>query len=249
MPKELHDLVPRHTHIVMPYAPVAATRAEYMRVPRERGNLALMPAHRPELLAGLNVPELDVTCAESDAEEQAVVGEADGGDIRAVGGVADVGHGTCIGTPDVCAGFEGDDDNVEGGPGDEVEVKVVDHAGSVEDAFGLSGEASRFVGGGSCGGGEGCGAGVEGPDKLSLLGEGGVGRGGGGGRGLFVVAEYAAVEVYPSCLCETGCMSWGSRDRVEMHLLERCDDVGVIASGYETVAVIAVLGEIGEWER
>jgi hypothetical protein len=70
-------------------------------------------------------------------------------------GVANMGHSACIGTPDVGAGLEGNDNDIEGGPGDEAEMEVVNHAGSIKDMFGLSGEASGFVGGG-----EGCGEGV-----------------------------------------------------------------------------------------
>jgi hypothetical protein len=85
-------------------------------------------------------------------------------------------HSACISMPDVGGSLKGNNNDVEGGPGDEVEIEVIDYARCIEDTFRLSGEVFGFVSSSSCGGGEGCVAGVEGPNKCLLLGKGGVGR-------------------------------------------------------------------------
>ena len=53
MSKELHHFVPCDTHVMVPYASIAAGRTQYMTVPAERGNLRLVPAHRAQLLSAL----------------------------------------------------------------------------------------------------------------------------------------------------------------------------------------------------
>src|SRR5437588_521818 len=51
VPKELHHLVPRDAHVVMPDAPIAACRAQNVSVPAERGDLRLMAGHRAQSLS------------------------------------------------------------------------------------------------------------------------------------------------------------------------------------------------------
>ena len=107
--------------------------------------------HRAQLLRRGDVPELDRTCAESDPDVGPVPAEIDTGDVRVVGSVPKMGDDACVGSPEVGAFAECDADEIECAPRDEVEVKVVDHAWCVEDAFGGGRDASRLGGGGAVG--------------------------------------------------------------------------------------------------
>jgi len=159
MAEQLHDLVPGHTHVMVPDAPIATTRRQDVLMPRKRRDLPLMARHRPQLLATLNVPKLDFSSANADAEKHPVVREVDAGDVGTFGGVAEVNDAARVGLPDVGRTLERDGDGVEAGPRDEVEVEIVDHAWCVEDAFGLGGDFAGLVGDGAGGGGECAGAG------------------------------------------------------------------------------------------
>ena len=158
MAEQLHDLVPGDTHVMMPDAPIAATRRQDVLMPRKGRDLPLMARHRPQLLATFNVPKLDFSSTNADAKKHPVVREVDAGDVGTLGGVAEVNDAARVGLPDVRRSLERNGDSVEAGPRDEVEVEVVNHAWCVENAFGLGRNFARLVGGRTSGGGECTGA-------------------------------------------------------------------------------------------
>ena len=145
VPKELHDLVPRNAHVVMPDAPIAACRAQDMSMPRERRDLRLMPAHRAQPLPRLDVPQFDLARANADAQERAIVRKVHRGDVCALGRLADLHHRTRVRPPDVRVLGERDRDDILHGPREEVEVEVVDHPRRVEHALRLRRNLPRPV--------------------------------------------------------------------------------------------------------
>jgi hypothetical protein len=110
--------------------------------------------HGTQLLAGLDVPKLYVTIAGCNAKEHPVVGEVEGRDVGVMRGIGEVGDSAGVGAPEVGGGLEGDGEGVERGPGEDVEVEVVDDVGGVKDALWLGREAAGFRGLGANGGGE-----------------------------------------------------------------------------------------------
>ena len=132
--------------VVVPDTPVAVAQRDDMAVPGERWDLSTVAGHGAELRAGLDVPELNGAVRVGDDEEGAVCGEGDGGDKCVAWGVSEVGDGTGVGALGVRGLAEGDGDDVLGGPGDEVEVEIVDHVGCFEHALRLGRELAGLGG-------------------------------------------------------------------------------------------------------
>ena len=211
MSEELHNFVPCDAYVVMPDAPIAARRAQNVSVPAESGDLRLVPAHRTQLLPSLDVPQLDLTRADADTEERAVVRKVDRGDVRALGRLADLHDRARLRLPDVRVLGERDRDDVLHGPREQVEIKVVDHPGRVEHPLGLRRDLSRPVGDRARRGQHGARPVVEWTCDLALFGERRVRR---GWRSL-VVRQHALVQGHARRCHEAGRVSWGSRRRVQ----------------------------------
>ena len=236
MPKELHHLVPCDAYVVMPDAPIAARRTQNVTVPAESGDLCLVPAHRTQLLPRLDVPQLNLARTDADAEERAIVGKVDRGDVGALGRLADLHHRARLRLPDVRVLGERDRDDVLHRPREQVEVKVVDHSRRVEHPLGLRRDLPRPVGHRAGRGRQRARSTVEWTGDLALFGQRRVRC---GWRSL-VVRQHSLIQGH-ACRChEAGRVSWGSRRRVQGHEVKSCRDLRVLSVGDKPITRISL---------
>ena len=73
--------------------------------------------------------------------------QIEAGDLGIVTRITEMRDDACIGCPEVDVFAKCDAEDVESAPGNKVEVKVVDHACCLEDAFGSGRDASGLGGG------------------------------------------------------------------------------------------------------
>ena len=240
MSKQLHNLMPRHPHIMMPNTPISTPRAQNMLMPRKRSNLPLMPTHRAQLLPRLHIPKLNLPIPIPNPQKRAVVGEVDAGDVRPLGCLAQLDDGASVCFPDVGRCFEGNSHCVLTRPAEKVEIKIVHHTRSIEHPLRLCRDLPRLVRRSS---GRRSNRtrplSIKRPRKLALLGEGGI-----GGRrrgGLLVIPQDPAVQGHSGGRGQSGGVSWGSRLGIEGELIEGGrdgGDVGRLALGYKAISLI-----------
>jgi len=135
------DFVFGHAHVVVPDAPILTAATQEMVVPTERRDARVASAHRPQAPVRLNIPYLYTSVAEPNRNKRAVARPIEGADIAPFRRLGEVRHRSRLRVPDVRVLRERDGENVSRGPGEQIEVVVVDHRGRVEDAFWLRGEA------------------------------------------------------------------------------------------------------------
>jgi hypothetical protein len=81
-------------------------------VPRQHGNLTLVSTHRPELLSGFYIPQLDLASAETNTKVSTIIRKINRGDICALRRFTKVRDNPCIGSPDVRALSKGNSNNI-----------------------------------------------------------------------------------------------------------------------------------------
>lgn len=236
VPKELHHFVPRDAHVVMPDAPIAARRAQNVSVPAERGDLRLMAGHRAQSLSRLDVPQLDVARADADAEERAVVGKVDRGDVRALWRLTDLRHRARLGPPDVRVLGERDGDDVLRRPREQVEVKIVHHPRRVQHPLRLRRDLPRPVRHRARRRRQRAGAAVERSRDLALFGQRRIRR----GRRCLVVRQHALVQGHACRRHEAGRVSWRGRGWVQRHEVKSCCDLRVLSIGDKPITRISL---------
>lgn len=139
---ESGEVVLGNANIVVEDVGVAGARREDVVVPSKGRDTGLVTGHGADLLLALNRPELHKVVGGADSNVRAVSHPGHGGHdgVGVSGGVEleELVDGAVGGVPEVDGGAESNGDLVLGGPVKEVEVVVIDEAGGIEDALGLS---------------------------------------------------------------------------------------------------------------
>jgi hypothetical protein len=80
MPRQLHDLMSRHSDVMVPYTAILAPTRQGMSEPAHTRYSCRMSRHRPHLLAFFHIPDLHVSRIESDGEVAPIGRPRDGCD-------------------------------------------------------------------------------------------------------------------------------------------------------------------------
>ncbi|KFX95175.1 hypothetical protein O988_05932, partial [Pseudogymnoascus sp. VKM F-3808] len=123
---ELSCLVLGNAHVMVEDEAAASTGGEGVLVPSHNTNTGVVSVHAAELGALLNVPDLDLTRAESNADVCSVTGPLDAADIGVGASLEKRADGAGLCGPHVNVALEANSDLVVGAPVKEVEVVVID---------------------------------------------------------------------------------------------------------------------------
>lgn len=148
---KLGDLVLSDADIMVEDQAGSRTGREGVLVPAHDTNTGLMTVHASNLDTLLNIPDLDFARAQANANVRSVAGPLHAANVGVGGSLKKAADGAGLGRPDVDVAFQADGDLVAGRPVEEVEVVVVDKAGSVEDALRGGGDTASELGRGSGG--------------------------------------------------------------------------------------------------
>ena len=123
-----------------------------MLVPSHNTNAGVVTMHASELGAFLDVPDLNFSRAEANADICSIAGPLDTADIGVWAGFQERADGARLCRPDIDIALETNSDLVTGGPVEKVEVVVIDKTRSIQDTFWSGGDATSKL--------RGCGIGI-----------------------------------------------------------------------------------------
>jgi hypothetical protein len=152
MGDELGGFVLGDADIVVEDEAAAGTGGESVLVPPHDTDTGIMSVHAAELGALLNVPDLDLTRAESNADVGSVAGPLNAADIGVWASLEERADGSGLGGPDVDIALEANGDLVVGAPVEKVEVVVIDESRGIKNTFWSSGDTASELGSGRAGG-------------------------------------------------------------------------------------------------
>ena len=107
-----------------------------MLVPPLHADTGIVPVHAAQLSALFDVPDLHLAGAQADANVGAVATPLDAADVRVGGGLEQAVDRARLGGPDVHVPLEADSDLVARAPVEQVQVVIIDEAGSIQDTLG-----------------------------------------------------------------------------------------------------------------
>ena len=143
---ELGGLVLGDAHIVVEDEAAASTGGQSVLVPSHDTNAGIVSVHAAELGALLNVPDLDLTRAESNADVCSVAGPFDAADIGIWASLEERADSSGLSGPDVDIALEANGNLVVGAPVEEVQVVVIDKSRGIENTLWGSGNTASELG-------------------------------------------------------------------------------------------------------
>jgi hypothetical protein len=132
---KLSNLVLSNANIVVVDKATSGTGGKEVLVPSHDTNASIMAEHASDLLALSNIPDLDLTGAETNADVGTVARPLDAADVGIRGGLKKAADATLIGRPDVDVALETDSNLVLRAPVEKVKVVVIDETRGVKDTL------------------------------------------------------------------------------------------------------------------
>jgi len=148
---ELGDLVLGDADIVVVDKTRASASREKVLVPAHNTNAGVVTEHAAELGTLLDIPDLDLSRAETSSDVSTVTTPFDRGDVGRGVALEERVDGTSLSRPDVDGTLKANGDLVSGRPVEQVEVVVVDETWSIKNTLrGSSDTTAELSTGGSC---------------------------------------------------------------------------------------------------
>jgi hypothetical protein len=134
--KQLGGLVFSDAYVVIEDVAAARTSREGMLVPGHDSNTGVVTAHCPQPCLLLDIPDLNVTSAETDRDVGTIRGPPHRRNEGIRGSLHKLRDISSLSIPNVDIALETDGNLVSGTPIEEVQVVVVQQTGSIKDTFG-----------------------------------------------------------------------------------------------------------------
>jgi hypothetical protein len=171
---ELGNLVLSDANIVVVDKATAGTSGEKVLVPTHNTNAGVVTEHASDLLTLSDIPDLDLAGSETNTDIGTITRPLDAANVGVGGGLEETADATLIRRPNIDVALKTDGNLVARAPVEQVEVVVINEAGSVKNTFRGSSDAATDLGGGCGGGPERSVVLLSQVDRLGWLGSGGL---------------------------------------------------------------------------
>jgi hypothetical protein len=132
---KLGNLVLSNANIVVVDKTTSGASGKEVLVPSHDTNTSVMAEHASDLLTLSDIPDLDLTGAETNADVGTVARPLDAADIGIRGGLKKAADTTLIGRPDIDVALQTDSNLVLRAPVEKVKVVVIDKTRGVKDTL------------------------------------------------------------------------------------------------------------------
>jgi hypothetical protein len=149
---ELGNLVLGDADIVVVDKAAAGTSREKVLVPTHNTDASVMAEHASDLLALSDIPDLDLTSSKTNTDISTIARPLDAANVGVGGGLEETADATFVRRPNIDVALKTNSNLVARAPVEQVEVVVINKAGSIEDTLRSGGDAAADLGRG-CGGG------------------------------------------------------------------------------------------------